>query len=258
MRHTAASRRTVRPIYAHPQTSSAQAITLSAVNDALAAELLDLIPASQRDLSGTAFETGRDAWTGSRPVYLLGFNPGGPPGPDTVYGNAKELLYDMRHDYSNYLDGQWGNSGGRLRAKGTAPLQRSVLHLFGVLGQEPGTVPASNVIFARSRQAHHISREQEQAMAEDCWRLHATMIERLDVKVVVCFGGRATGFVRAKVSAHTVADQFVETYADRSWTSRTFTGPGVSVVQMTHPGRADWTNPMADPTGLVVRALSSV
>jgi hypothetical protein len=195
---------------------------------------------------------------GFAPALPARLQPRRPPGPDTVYGNAKQLLYAMRHDYSNYVDGEWGNSGGRLRAKGTAPLQRSVLHLLGVLGLEPGTVPASNVIFARSRQAHHISREQEQAMAEDCWRLHATMIERLDVKVVVCFGGRAAGFVRAKVSAHTVADQFIEAYADRSWSSRTFTGRGVSVVQMTHPERADWTNPMADPTGLVVRALSSV
>ena len=92
--------------------------------------------------------------------------------------------------------------------------------------------------------------------AEECWPFHARMIERLGVRVVVCMGGDAAWFVRGKLGAHTEVDRFTETNA-RGWTSRTFTSPGPTVVHATHPGRADWTNPHADVSQLVVRALAA-
>ncbi|KAA1419188.1 hypothetical protein F0U44_12105 [Nocardioides humilatus] len=222
----------------------------------LAEELTAAIPEGLRGLSGTALYTGRAAWTGSRPVYVLGDNPGGEPGPDTVAGNLAELLFDRPADYSEYRDGQW-MVGRHLHPRGQAPMQRRVLHLFDVLGLDPGAVPVSNIVYVRSPQASHLDPDEANRWAEECWPLHAKMIERLGVKVVVCFGARPAGFVRSKVGAHTLADTFRETYANRSWASCTYTGPGPSVVQLTHPGRADWTNPNADPTGLVVRALGN-
>ena len=92
--------------------------------------------------------------------------------------------------------------------------------------------------------------------AETCWPFHARMIERLRVEVVVCLGGGAAGFVRAKLNAHVETERFVETNR-RGWTSRTFAGPGATVSQLTHPGIANWKNPDTDPTGLVVRALEA-
>lgn len=230
--------------------------TLPRVTHAVIAELLDAIPESLRDHSGTALDSGLASWTGSCPIYLLGYNPGGEPGTDTIYGNAENLLRNFPANYSGYRDGTW-NPGGRWHAKGQAPMQRRVLYLLDRLGLDPGDVPTSNVIYVRSRQLAHLSREQADGWAEDCWPFHARMIERLGVKVIVCLGGDAAWFVRDKLNAHTHVDTFKETYATRHWASRTYTGPGPTVVQLTHPGRADWTSPVADPTGLVVRALEA-
>lgn len=175
---------------------------------------------------------------------------------DTVYGNAVNLLRNEKPDYSAYADERW-LTGGKRYPDGEAPMQRRVRYLIDRLGLAPGRVPTSNIIYARSPQAAHLDRAQADAWAEECWPFHARTIDRLRVEVVVCYGGQAASFVRSKVGAHTAAETYRETYPRRHWESRTYTGPGPTVVQLTHPGRADWTAPEADPTGLVVRALAA-
>jgi len=219
------------------------------------AELLDAIPPSLRDLSGTALYSGLNAWTGQRPVYLLGFNPGGKPGDDTVYGNAVNLLHHLKPDYSSYVD-EWWEVRGHRYLDGEAPMQLRVRYLLDRLGLFPGEVPTSNIIYARSPKVSDLPKAQALAWAEECWPFHARMIDRLGVRVVVCFGGDAAGFVRAKLGAH----MLVETYREQSgrkWSSHVHSGPGPTVVQLAHPGRSKWTSPGADPTGLVVRALAA-
>jgi len=225
------------------------------VTDDAIAELLDAIPERLRGVSGTALYSGLAAWTSPCPIYLLGYNPGGEPGSDTIYGNAENLLHNLPANYSAYRDEAW-DPGGRRHATGQAPMQQRVRYLLDRLGLDPGEVPTSNVIYARSRRVAHMASEQAEEWAEACWPFHARMIERLGVKVVVCFGGEAAWFVRSKMNAHTETCRFVETNR-RGWTSRTFTGLGPTVVQLTHPGIANWRNSNSDPTGLVLRALEA-
>ncbi|MCX6398408.1 MAG: hypothetical protein NTX33_00560 [Propionibacteriales bacterium] len=224
--------------------------------NALLDEILGLIPEHLHSVSGTALYTGRQAWSGRSNIYLLGYNPGGSPGDDRMAQNLTGLLTELPADYSEYRDGRWGAPGGGLRPKGTAPMQRRVLHLFNVLGVDPGSVPASNVIFPRSARAAHLPGVEANRLADECWTLHETMIERLGVKVIVCMGSDAANLVRPRVGAHTLAETYRETYDNRSWASNTYTGAGPTVVQLTHPSFGNWLSQKADPTGLVVRALA--
>lgn len=233
---------------------TARAATVLDVEAAIA-ELLDAIPRSLRDLSGTALYSGLNAWMGQRPVYLLGFNPGGKPGNDTVYGNAVNLLHNLKPNYSAYVD-EWWEVRGHRYPEGEAPMQLRVRYLLDRLGMAPGEVPTSNIIYARSPKASDLPKAQAMAWAEECWPFHARMIDRLGVRVVVCYGGDAAGFVRAKVGAHTLVETYYE-QSGRKWSSHVHAGRGPSVVQLAHPARSKWTSADADPTGLVVRALAA-
>lgn len=229
------------------------------MNDDLTAEILDAIPASLRGLSGTALYSGLEAWIDACPIYLLGINPGGDPDEitGTIYEGAARLLNSPEfHSYSEYRDSQWGAPGGGLRPAGAHPFQRSVMHLLDALDLDAGKVPSSNMVYVRSRRAHHIDSDAMDGWAEECWPFHERMIERLGVRVVVAMGGQVGRFVRQKL--RTGPDP-VETFREanrRGWASHTFTGPGPWVVQLTHPSVANWRNPDSDPTGLVVRALA--
>jgi hypothetical protein len=228
----------------------------------LISELLASIPASLREESGTAFETGIEAWRGTRPLYLLGYNPGGKAGPDTIYGNAVDLFTKLEPNWSNYLHGRWPkNDKGDYYGPGEARMQVRVAHLLDKVSKlVDGPVPASNIIYSRSRRAGHLAAADARRWREDCWLFHAEMIRRLDVRVVVCFGGKAAAFVTRKLGTTPSDDPdhvFSETYVDRSYTSRIHKGPGPWVVQLTHPSTAAWTNADADPTHLVVQALEA-
>jgi len=114
------------------------------------------------------------------------------------------------------------------------------------------------MVFVRSRTEQDIPGARMRAMAEMCWPFHEAMLEKLMVRVVVCFGGTVGSFVRAKLGGGREVDRFVEENS-RRWTSRTFqtdAAGGVRVVQVTHPARADWCSPAADVSPLVARALA--
>ena len=111
-------------------------------HDSPVVRLLDAIPTGLRDLSGTALYTGLSSWTTPSPLYLMGINPGGEPGDDTIYGNAINTLNNLPANFSAYRDEEWGH------ARGQHPMQRSVLHVFDGLGLDPGMVPTSNMVYA--------------------------------------------------------------------------------------------------------------
>jgi uracil-DNA glycosylase len=94
-----------------------------------------------------------------------------------------------------------------------------------------------------------------QQLAELCWPFHQAVIERLDVRVVLCFGRRSGSLVRERLSANTPVDRFVENN-NRRWTSTSYKNSnGIAVVVATHPSIADWTTPATDPSLLVKRML---
>ena len=72
---------------------------------------------------------------------------------------------------------------------------------------------------------------------------------------IICLGKTAGQWVRERLGAHDETDSYQETNA-RGWRSASHrSSAGVVVCTLTHPGRVDWTNPDADPSPMVLRAL---
>jgi hypothetical protein len=155
---------------------------------------LDGIGADIRSRSGSIFYSGRSAFSHPTPLYVLGLNPGGNPerqATETVDAHLKQF-YIQDPDWSAYADERWEG-----RAPGTCGMQPRVLHMFTQLGLDPQRVPASNVVFIRSRNEAAL-RAEKQHLLEVCWPVHAAVITSLDVSTIVCFGGTAGIWVRIR------------------------------------------------------------
>jgi uracil-DNA glycosylase family 4 len=214
-------------------------------------ELARLVPRSLCARSGKAFYSGRLAFSPRSPLYVLGINPGGDPSKQatsTVAVHTEEVLTLKPDDWSEYRDESW--RGGK---PGTAGMQPRVLHLLESLGLSPGRVPCSNLVFVRSRRVANLGNMQ--ALADLCWPFHARAIELLKPKAILCFGKTAGNYVKRRLQAARLCDEFVEKN-NRRWRSAVFSNPGcISVIVATHPSVADWCVPGTDPSGLVGRVL---
>jgi hypothetical protein len=210
------------------------------------------IPTSLLNRSGKVFYSGRAAFAAAKPLYVLGVNPGGAPSEsieETVGSHTSAVLNGFPENWSAYRDEAWKN-----HAPGTYKMQPRLLHLFALLGLNAGEVPSSNLVFARSRREHDIGDEMA-TLADECWPVHALVIEQLRPRAVLCLGKTAGDFVRNKLGAHTVQAEFVE-QNNRRWRSQVFAGNGdTRVIVATHPSIADWTCPDTDPTPLIQSAL---
>ena len=220
-------------------------------------EFTKLIPKTVMDMSGKVFYSGRQAFGSESNLYILGVNPGGSPEEypqETVRSHTQWVLQSSPDDWSEYRDASWGTAGA---APGTQGMQPRVLHMLRRLGVNPGEVPASNVIFARSARKATLKGNYNQ-MATDCWAFHRAVIEELDVRLIVCLGSDAGNWVRRRLQAHQLVGKFVE-HNNRRWMSRVYasaSGPRVAVLA--HPSIADWTNEQTDPSGLVVDVLRDI
>ena len=215
-------------------------------------EFLKLVPAYLYERSGRVFYSGRSAFDGKRPLYLLGLNPGGDPvrqAEETISRSIVTAKARSEDDWSAYADESW-----RGRAPGTAPLQPRVLHLLKRVGHDARSVPASNVVFVRSSRESDLARDKS-AWLRACWPVHDRVIRALGVAVVACMGGTAGAWAREMLSAHEPVERWSEDN-DRRWTSCTHQAPsGIQVVTLTHPSVAAWNSHGADPSALVVAAL---
>jgi hypothetical protein len=223
---------------------------MSPDND-LPKSLVKLVPNQILHRSGSVFYSGRSAFQQPSRLYVLGLNPGGSPTEqweETVERDLSDWLTLPEH-WSAYKDESW-----RGRPPGTCGMQPRVLHMFSKLGLDAREVPASNVIFTRSSTEATLEGTKGELLPA-CWRVHQRVIDELGVDVLLCFGGTAGRWVREMVRADRLVDQFAEANA-RGWRSTVHQGAsGKKVVTVTHPGRADWRKPDADPSELVIRAL---
>jgi hypothetical protein len=215
-------------------------------------EFMALIPDSVLVESGAAFYSGKAAFSMPSPLYILGLNPGGSPqfqADDTVKKHT-EMVLDKENYWSEYQDESWWEG----HKPGTSGMQPRVLHLIKRLGFDPQKIPASNVVFVRSVREKDINK-RFQKLAELCWPFHQAVIERLGVRVVLCFGQRSGSLVCERLNANAPVDRFVENN-NRRWTSTSYKNSnGIFVVVATHPSRADWTTDATDPSELVKRML---
>ncbi len=133
-------------------------------------------------------------------------------------------------------------------------MQPRVLHLLEQLNLDAGEVPSSNVVFVRSQREKDIN-NQFNYLAEKCWPFHKSVIEALKPKIIICFGKTAGGFVKNKIAANKLLDEFIENN-NRNWKSQIFESEQkIKVVIATHPSIADWTAPETDPSDMIKRAF---
>lgn len=207
-------------------------------------EFAKLIPQDLRNVSGKAFHSGRRAFSGQRDLYILGFNPGGDPRLnkcDTIERNLEQVLSQWPDNWSAFVDEVF-KPGGKPYPPGMAPLQKEMQNLVRNIGLDIREVPMSDVIFRRSAQADHIDGEEKRKLAELCWPFHRAVIDRLGVRVVLCYYGQAAEFVREKTGAHQEIDRVshqakVRKYWRRCYASRN----GLKVVHITRPTGIPWT-----------------
>ena len=201
--------------------------------------------------SGSLFYSGPSAFQGRRPLYVLGLNPGGSPVAQAAETVERDLA-DWRAltaPWSAYLDESWQG-----KPAGTHGMQPRMRHMFDRLSLDLREIPASNVVFVRSANEATLAREKA-ALLSQCWPVHATVIRDLGIRTILCLGTTAGRRTREAIGAHEPINRFQESN-DRGWTSEAhIAADGRAVVTVTHPGRADWRNPAADPTPMVKAVL---
>lgn len=215
-------------------------------------EFAKLIPKRLLSTSGKVFYSGRNAFSQNADLYILGINPGGDPDEqslETIEWNTKKVLNDEPNDWSAYRDESWQDA-----PPGTWGMQPRVLHLFKKLGCEAGNIPASNVIFARSKREGDIKSEAKNLIRE-CWPFHEFVIEKLKPKAILCFGKTPGDIVCKQIGANKQVDEFIETN-NRKWRSRAFeNSDGIKVIVATHPSIADWAASDTDPSNMILRVI---
>jgi hypothetical protein len=198
------------------------------------------------------FYSGRAAFSGRTNAYVVGLNPAGKPSSDiaeTIGEHTRFVLEDAPDHWSTLSDESW-----RGAVSGSRPCERRVLHLFRGSGLDPRRTPASNLIFLRDTNLSRLGDFDD--LVEACWPFHQRVLETLQPKVLLCLGEKAATTFCDRLGGGAVDEIFVESN-NRGWKSTLRrTATGVAIVQLTHPSRADWTNPLADPTPLVRAALA--
>lgn len=211
----------------------------------------DDLPEALKARSGAVFYSGREAFSAPASMYILGLNPGGSP-----TAQADETIeYDLA-DWrtrpalsSSYVDDSWEG-----KAPGAHGMQPRMRHMFDSLGIDLRRVPASNVVFVRSRGEAQLASEKE-SLLRQCWPVHETVMRELQIRTVLCLGGTAGRWVREALGASEPIGRYQESNA-RGWLSEAqVASDGRAVITVTHPGRADWRNPAADPSGMVREIL---
>ena len=205
-------------------------------------KLIRRIPPELLHVSGKAFHSGRLAFSAPRDLYILGLNPGGDPEDrsETVASNIDQVRREAE-DWCAFLDQEW-SPGGKHYPKGKAPLQLQMQELAACLGLDLRGIPASDVIFARSRQAHHLVDPSN--LMDLCWPFHQAVIEGLRIRVVLCLYKGAAEFVRKKTGAPAKPiDRACErSRAGREYWRKTFETPsGLKIVQITRSTGIPWT-----------------
>ena len=77
------------------------------------------------------------------------------------------------------------------------------------------------------------------------------MIDQLEIRTILCFGKTAGNYVKKKIGANILIDEFVERN-NRKWKSQVYRNKlGKNVVIATHPSIADWTSEKTDISELV-------
>ena len=214
-------------------------------------DLLDDIRQRFGDRVGGVLYAGLHAFSRPSDVYLLGLNPADnrfDPERATVAAQIDAFLA-REEPWSAYVDDVWTSP-----VPGGSPMQVRVRHLLEQGRLDPRSVPASNVVFVRSRDASGIAQEK-QDLLEQYWLFHSVVIDRLSMRVIVCMGGHVGRWVRQRLRAGRLVGEHVENNRRRWKSALHASDDGHHVLSLTHPSRVNWCAPESDPSSLLVHAL---
>ncbi len=171
------------------------------------------------------------------PLYIIGHNPGGLPerrGTDTVRTSLEEL---PQKTINNYLDEQWITVRGRMRDAGQAALQRHVVWLLEHLGLSPREVPASNLLFNRSRGVASSSYNEN---VELCWKVHEQILNIVRPHGLIVFGNSGKSPYSFLHSRFGYMPELIHPSGHHTWRCRAFTSPGgLRIIGLPHLSRYD-------------------
>jgi hypothetical protein len=142
------------------------------------------------------------------PLYFLGYSPGGDPRAEN--DPIRDHLLNSPENWNEYIDAVWYRRG-ILYPPGCATLQRRATWLFGKLGFDPREVPASNLVFVRSKAI-----ASSIVGADRCWPLHSWIIEAVKPRAILVMGSDAFGFIMTKPEIIGPIDSFASGHG--SWT----------------------------------------
>ena len=207
--------------------------------------------------SGSAFYTGKEAWAGNADFYILGLNPGGDP--EQVKQTVEEHTLAVAAKgapWSDYVHSGWGAGKNQTKCgEGRHHTQRRVQSLAKALGIDLTRTPASNLVFKRTKTERELKGNPE--LISKCWYFHQAVIERMGIKMVLCFGKTVGNHVRKNLKAAEKVEQFQE-LNKRKWKSSVYRADsGIHVAVLTHPARANWANDQSNPAPMILRALSA-
>lgn len=217
------------------------------------------VDATLLNRSGKVFYSGRAAFSQPSRLYILGLNPGGCPErqhDETIARSSAEVADIFPEQWSAYQDECWGKPAGE---HGMQPRVLCLFkEIFKEIGKLPGLIPASNVVFVRTKSEADLASEKVKLL-NACWKFHQLVIDELGVDTIVCFGQTAGQWVREKLSAHHVWGDCFQEDNKRRWKSTAHSNAeGRVVVTLTHPSRANWCRAASDPSPMVKRVLGRV
>ena len=209
------------------------------------------VPEWLLDCPGEVFYSGRAAFSGSRPVYLLGYNPGSDPGGgrSTVRASIEEACAREDDRFSLYYQ-DWGPDRPE-------DMQRSLKAFFLDSGLCPKLTPSSNCVFVRSASVSAIAAGGRRRLEVECWPFHQAVIDQLGIKAVLCMGTEAFGAVQRRFRVNGPITGPID---EQPWSTRQAhqayrTQCGVRLFKLIHPSYGHWHCPKYNPAPLVRREL---
>ena len=214
-----------------------------------------LVPDWLLDRSGEVFYSGRAAFSGSREVYLLGYNPGSDPNVErkpgdelnTVRSSIDKALSRSAERFSLYYQ-EWET--GRPQT-----MQKGIRRFFAMSGLDPCLTPSSNCVFVRSPDIASMPKAAREELEDDCWPFHQAVIEQLRIKAVLCMGDDAYKAVADHFRVTGQVDEEPDGWRPPRWHRAYATESGMILFKLLHPSRGHWQKDEHNPAALVRRVL---
>ena len=214
-----------------------------------------LVPDSLLDCSGEVFYSGGAAFSGSRDVYLLGYNPGSDPSVERQAGDELNTVRSSIEKACNWSSDRFSLYFEEWEKGRSQTMQRGIERFFAKSGLDPCLTPSSNCIFVRSPDIRSMPKATRQGLEDACWQFHQAVIEQLGVKAILCMGGDAYEAVRRRFRITNQVDEEPDGWRPPRMHRAFTTKSGMLIFKLTHPSRGHWQIERNNPARLVRRVL---